>query len=137
MANYQRGPGDIEWNNVVAEVFARDVNRCRAQRVFRVAEWQEFKMHAPRTLIATLDPAHVIPASKAGHMVYDVDNVVVMNRWSHDNLDHNRSPVNGKNLTKEEVHQWWARIVGVEKYKELLMRASRGPAMEEKDADNE
>lgn len=124
MSNYRRGPNDQRWKDVVEQVRARDGNKCRLMRILKVSEFAQLKSNAPRALLSTLDPAHVVQASKKPSMVYDEDNVVMLNRYSHQNLDHNRCPVTGRRLTRNQTHQWWARIVGVQKYKELLTRVS-------------
>lgn len=131
MSNYRRGPNDKEWKNVVAQVRNRDGGKCRLMVVLKTWEFAELKKNAPRGLLHTIDPAHVISASAAPSLVYDVDNVVMLNRYSHQNLDYNRCPVTGRALTKNQVHQWWARIVGVQRYKDLLTRVKHPPTSKE------
>lgn len=120
--NYRRGPGDAKWKEVRNKVRDRD-KFCRLMRKLKISETYELKNNASRKELSILDPAHVIPASAAPHMIYDEDNIVLLNRYSHEQLDYNRNPVNGKSITKDEVSLWWAKIVGLDKYQELLQRA--------------
>jgi hypothetical protein len=59
------------------------------------------------------------------HMVYLDENIVMLNRFSHDCLDNCRSPVTGKPITRQERDGWWQRIVGTEPYQHLLVVATR------------
>lgn len=122
--SHRRDSQDKEWQAVKQFVYDRDKGTDRIVPVLRIQEAHDLRRNAGH-LLQILDPAHVVPVSKASSMCYDEDNVILLNRYSHDNLDHNRCPVTGRRLTRNQVHQWWARIVGVQKYKELLDRARR------------
>ena len=61
--------------------------------------------------IKTIDPAHVIPVSRNYSMCYDEDNIISLNRYSHENLDSYRDPITGRSITREEVNKWWVRLL--------------------------
>ena len=44
-------------------------------------------------------------------MCYDEDNIISLNRYSHENLDSYRDPITGKSITREEVNKWWVRLL--------------------------
>ena len=121
--SHRRSSSDTRWQQTKATVEERD-RSDRILKVLTVSEMYELRRNA-KQLLQVLDPAHVIPVSKAGWMCYDEDNVILLNRFSHENLDLNRCPITGRNITQNRVHRWWARIVGINKYKELLTRAHR------------
>lgn len=122
----KRSSQDKEWKSLVTYIRQRD-KFCRLMKVLTVGEMSLLKKNAPKPLLNTFDPAHVIAASKRGDMVYDPSNIVLLNRYSHEQLDYNRCPLTGRRLTQNQVHQWWARIVGPQNYKELLNKATRTP----------
>ncbi|MCA1800087.1 MAG: hypothetical protein LC650_02190 [Actinobacteria bacterium] len=125
-SDYKRGPNDKKWKGLVQEVRERD-RVCRLMRILKVHEMHQLLANAPKPLLNTFDPAHVIAVSSKPAMRYDKDNVVLLNRFSHDNLDHNRCPLTGKSIPRTHVHQWWSRIVGLDKYKELIGRMDNHP----------
>ena len=120
----KRGEDDQMWKSLVQYIRNRD-KVCRLFRVLTIGEMAQLKKLAPRQQLNTFDPAHVIPASVNGTMVYEPKNIVLLNRYSHENLDLNRDPITGKRLTQNQKHQWWSRIVGTQRYKELLSQANR------------
>lgn len=128
--DYKRGPNDEKWKELVSNVRERD-RMCRLMRILKVSEMYTLKYHAPGHVAQILDPAHVVQVSAKPSMRYDEDNVVLLNRFSHENLDNNRCPITGKPIPRIHVHQWWSRIVGMKKYRELLERANKPSDMEE------
>lgn len=67
-----------------------------------------------------LDPAHVLGAGPFPHLMYVECNVVLLNRYSHDNLDYFKDPITGKSIDKETHEKWWRRIVGDKVYNSLI-----------------
>lgn len=102
----------------------RDRGYCQAISVFDYAEYARFREKA-NVLEIKLDAAHVFGKNAFPHMRYLEDNVVMLNRLSHNWLDAGKSPVDGKPITKEEKAAWWKRIIGAERY-EALKEISRG-----------
>lgn len=128
MANraYARSSKDERWKEVVRKVRARDHNRCQLLGKLTVSEMHELQraLSSPRQL-HPIDPAHIIAVSASRELMYEEDNVILLNRFSHENLDYRRNPINGSMLTETQYHRWWARIIGGRKYKQLLERAKR------------
>ena len=52
-------------------------------------------------------------------MCYLDDNVILLNRKSHDWIDSGLSPITGKNISKEELEYFWIRIIGQDLYNKL------------------
>lgn len=121
----RRDSDDQKWKALKALVKKRDKNRCRLIRILSIQEVAILKKRAGSQL-DKLDSAHVFPVSVYPHMCYIIDNVVLMNRFSHENLDNCRSPVTGEVLSREEVSDWWRRIVGDDVYKRLLDISKKG-----------
>jgi hypothetical protein len=121
--NYLRGPNDKKWKEVVKKIQKRD-KECRLMKVLNIRERYILIKNAPKNLLQILDPAHVIPASACRDLLYEEDNIVLLNRFSHSSLDSHKSPLDGKKiLSEKEYHYWWERIIGKEKYKNLLEKA--------------
>lgn len=55
-------------------------------------------------------------------MVYDFDNVYSIFRYLHSCLDNSINPFTQEQCSKEEIEQYWIRIIGKEKYFELQER---------------
>lgn len=105
----KRSSSDKKWQEVKDRVFTRD----QSDRIIKILTPQEvliLKKNAGRFL-NILDPAHYLAVSKRPDLCYKSYNIVVLNRYSHDNLDHFRDPVTGVTITEEEVQKWWVRIL--------------------------
>jgi len=101
--------------------------RCQVVQIFNDSEFKEYS-HSVGLFywwgLSALDCAHVFGKGAFPHMRYVMDNVVMLNRVSHNWLDTGKSPVNGKQISNEEKINWWKRIIGEERYK-LLEKMSR------------
>lgn len=115
---------DLEWEKVRAEVYVRDNGRCRLIECLDFDEFQELKQNSGG-LHKGVDPAHVLRRSEAPSLIYNKDNVALLNRFSHSCLDQFRNPINGKPIKKEEYVYWWKRIIGEDLYKKLLDKAKK------------
>jgi len=103
--------------------FERDHGYCQAMALFNGTEYAKFT-ELSNGLEAKLDAAHVFGKGAFPHMRYVPENVVMVNRVSHNWLDTCRSPVDGKQISVEEKNKWWKRIVGADRY-EFLETISR------------
>ena len=121
---FQEKADDSEWREVANKVHKRDNEECQLLKVLTPEEKKELLSNAGG-FIHTLDPAHVFRKSSYPHMKYDVGNIYLLNRYSHSNLDNQKSPINGKSITPMEAVIWWIRIVGNTKYAELLEKAKK------------
>ncbi len=118
----RRGPEDDEWQELKVRVKDRDRNQDRLIRILTVREVALLKRSAPPFLLIQLDPAHIYPVSTHPKLVYDDDNVVLLNRWSHTNLDCMKCPLTGKPISCEERQKWWERIAAPEQWERLLLK---------------
>jgi hypothetical protein len=116
----RRDKNDLQWQKLKEEVRTRDKGD-RILRVLTVKEALLLQRKAPRVQLEKLDAAHIFPVSIYPDLVYDKNNVVLINRYSHENLDNLRHPVTGDVITYEERQGWWARLAG-KQWQKLLNR---------------
>ena len=114
----RRDSKDIEWINLKKLLILRDNGQCRFLRVCSPREYMVLKENAGLR-INTLDPAHIIACGMWTEGTYLLDNVVLLNRYSHDMLDSCRSPVTGDLISYEERENFWMRIIGTTNYNKL------------------
>ena len=119
----RRDSSDPKWLELKEIVKKRDKGQC--QLLSKLSP-QEFllltKQAGSRANI--LDPAHCFGAGSFPHLVYDKDNVVLLNRYSHDMLDYFKNPISGKPIDREEHTRWWKRIIGEQRYENLLIKST-------------
>ncbi len=106
----RRDQNDRAWGEVKIAVKKRDGELCRLVRILSVGDMHELRKRAGSRL-NVLDPAHYIPVSASAEHMYDVDNIVRLNRYSHEMLDGFRDPITGKSISKNEVQRWWYKII--------------------------
>lgn len=106
----RRDSNDIEWKNVKDKVYKRDNNICRLCRILSLQEMLILKKNAG-SFLNKLDPAHYIAVSQDSSIMYDENNICLVNHYSHSNLDSSRNPITGEFISNEEVHDWWIRIL--------------------------
>ena len=71
------------------------------------------------------DRAHIIAKGSNRKMMWDKDNIIPLNHWSHMALDNFKDPITGSSISKEERDHWWRFLVGVDKFEELSNRAKK------------
>ena len=120
----RRSSRDADWQRVKAEVRERDDNKCRLIRCLTMAEYLILKKNAGR-LLNIIDPAHYLSVSSRPDLCYDADNICCVNRYSHENLDDFKSPIDGHPIDKDEVDNWWMRILSTN-YKQLNSLRNKG-----------
>ena len=115
----RRSSQDKRWQEVKQKVRERD----KSDRMLRIVTPLEYVVLKKKAgpLINILDPAHYKAVSELPSECYTVSNICLLNRWSHENLDNFRDPVDGHPISKEEVQKWWERIIKSNKdqYQEL------------------
>lgn len=104
-------PDDERWQAVREAVWERDEGECSLMKVLSPVELTLIKKHAPYNLLKTLDPAHCLAKSKYPKLYYKVENIYLLNRYSHSNLDEYRDPIFGLPIKKDEVDYWWNKIL--------------------------
>ncbi|HRS26402.1 MAG TPA: hypothetical protein P5140_07685 [Methanofastidiosum sp.] len=62
-----------------------------------------------------LDVAHFLPVSERPDLCYDINNVCLLNRYSHEMLDSFRDPITGAHISRDETFEWWIRILSANK----------------------
>lgn len=107
---------DEKWVDLKEEIKLRDNNQCRLMKVLSVEESNQLFDLAPSFLLNELESAHCISRAKSKNLYYEKRNVYLINKYSHRNLDSFRCPITSKNISKEEVVNWWVRIIGKEEY---------------------
>lgn len=118
---------DEEWINLKSKL-PQECALIKALRIAnRIAEIHEIYENG-KFLVKHLDGAHVISRQKAPFMKYDIDNVVMLNRYSHSMLDFLKSPIDGTPITKEEQDEWWKFILGEERWIRLNEKFRVGEA---------
>lgn len=107
----RRDKNDKQWAKVKSELTKRDGEVCRLVRILSVSDMAMLKRNAGVRL-KTLDPAHIFPVSLNTSIMYDVENLVKLNRYSHEMLDGMKHPITGNSITRDEVYKWWKKIAG-------------------------
>lgn len=117
----RRDSNDKEWQRVKEEVKKRDKEIDRMIKVCSPVEYILYKKNAGN-LINIIDPAHVIPVSEDFKGLYKSCNICSISRWAHSNLDSFKSPITGQPISKEEINNWWLRILYSDKnqFKEFI-----------------
>lgn len=108
----RRDSSDIQWQHVKEEVRLRDRGADRLLKVITLKEGLLLQKKAPRALLLKLDAAHIFPVSIYPDIMYNKDNIITLNRYSHENLDNMRHPITGEPITYEERQSWWEKIAG-------------------------
>ena len=93
----------------------RDNYTCRLMRLLSNEE-RMYIHYSSFGIDKKLDVAHVISRAQSPTLKYDIENMVLLNRYSHTNLDRYRDPVLGVPISQETVEKWWCFIVGEEIY---------------------
>ena len=105
---------DEKWEAVREKVYTRDKHECQ---LIRILTYEEYKILLVNScgLHKVIDPAHSIwtRRSKSPKHKYLVEGIFTLNRASHSWLDN-------KSITKEEVEEWWKRIIGPDRMKLLI-----------------
>ena len=116
----RRDPDDLEWKKVKEEVKKRDKGIDRMVKIVTPIEMVKLRRNAG-SFLYIIDPAHYLAVSEAPEHIYEKNNIVSLNRFSHSNLDNFRDPIDGHPISKEEVHNWWIRLLKAdpEQYKYL------------------
>ena len=102
---------DLKWNEIRAIVFARDNYKCRLISLLSKSELEEL-IHNAQYLINIVDPAHILRRSVFPQLKYESNNIILLNRYSHSQLDQFKNPITGKYMNKELTLFYWKKIIG-------------------------
>lgn len=116
----RRDSNDAEWKKTKRIVSKRDKGVCRLMMVVSAGEGLLLKRNS-QGMLSVLDPAHYLPVSMRPDLCYDPDNIVLLNRYSHNMLDYSRNPITGEFINSSETKAWWKRILqgNTKQYKAL------------------
>lgn len=116
----RRDSNDAEWKKTKRIVSKRDKGVCRLMMVVSAGEGLLLKRNS-QGMLSVLDPAHYLPVSIRPDLCYDPDNIVLLNRYSHNMLDYSRSPITGEFIDSSETKAWWKKILqgNTKQYKAL------------------
>ena len=116
----RRDSKDQAWKNVKARVAERD-KVCRLSRILTIPEFIALRKNAG-SYLNQLDAAHYRAVSEMPELVYDQNNIVLLNHYSHSLLDDYKDPITGKPIDEQTHNKWWDRILrgNQEQYKYLL-----------------
>mgnify|MGYP007057168830 CR=1 FL=1 len=120
----RRDHKDAEWKKVKKIVRERDLETCRLIKIISMKQALLLKRNGTGVL-QKLDPAHILPVSTHPDLCYEPNNIVLLNRYSHNMLDFGRDPITGEPINHEETLSWWETIAGPEQW-EFLQRKIQG-----------
>lgn len=78
-------------------------------------------------LLYSLDRAHVFGKNAFSWMRFNVENIVWLNRFSHNCLDNGQNPITGQKIRGDDVRAWWELIIGEDRYARLWEISKRRP----------
>ena len=111
---------DVSEDSKLSAFARKRDNGCRLLKVLTEEELAEWQVNN-NGIGLILDAAHVFGKNAFPWMRFDENNVVTINRFSHNCLDMSKSPINGKSITDAQRVAWWQRIAGSD-WKYLEMR---------------
>jgi len=111
---------DEEWERVKSEVWMRD-KTCRLWKILNEEEKNWLRENDPNVLYFNkiIGVAHVISRNRSTNLYYESNNLYLLGWGFHFRLDNFRNPLTNEEITKEEIKQWWIRIIGKELYEWL------------------
>lgn len=119
----RRDKDDKKWKALKEFVSTRDRRRCQFAKNLIMKDFLLLQKYAPSVLLNRIDHAHVFPVGLYPHMCYIESNVVLLNRWTHHNLDSCRHPITGEDIKREERDSFWKEIIGESRYERLLEKS--------------
>jgi len=111
---------DEKWENVSTLIWKRDNFECRFIKILNEEEKQSFDKLVSNYQRENLEVAHCISRAKSKKLYYELNNLYLINYFSHRSLDEFRSPLTGEAITTKEVVYWWKRIINNDNLYEWL-----------------
>ena len=125
----RRSSNDPQWSQTKMLVDKRDHKLCRLMRCITVVESKLLKVGSPKTI----DRCHIFKASVFIDHIYNIKNIVSLQRYIHHRMDNYENPLDGTPIDLNETWYWWYRIymTNTEKYDkdidyELILRKEIG-----------
>ena len=91
-------------------VLKRDGHRCQLCKSLKTEEMHTLMDNAG-ILWKVIDVAHIKSRGSTPEKKWDLENVVLLNRYSHSMLDQGKHPLRGTPISPAEKAEWWKRIV--------------------------
>jgi len=84
--------------------------RCQLMQTLSTDEIHMLRDNAGG-FMSVIDVAHIQSRGSTPEKKWDLDNVVLLNRYSHSMLDQGKHPLKGTPISPAEKAEWWKRIV--------------------------
>jgi hypothetical protein len=101
---------DYRWEELKEALKLRDIS-CLFTKIATFEELRILEQNENWWLSRFIDGAHLIPRSMASRIIYDIDNVILLNRHSHTRLDNFLDLVTGEFIGLEGKKRWIERIM--------------------------
>ncbi len=111
-------------------VLKRDGNRCQLCKSLNTEEMRTLMSNAG-ILWKVLDVAHIKSRGSSPDKKWDLNNVVLLNRYSHSMLDQGKHPLRGTSISPAEKAEWWKRIIDASVLAEKKEVSMNGQSVEE------
>jgi len=101
---------DYEWESLKETIKLRDMS-CLFVKIATVQELSILEKKEGWWLQKFIDGAHLISRAEAPSQIYNVNNVILLNRYIHSCLDQFINPLTGESMGIEGKAQWITRIM--------------------------
>jgi len=101
---------DWEWESLKEIIKLRDIS-CLFIKIATVQELSTLEKKEGWWLQKFTDGAHLISRAEAPSQIYNVNNVILLNRYIHSCLDQFINPLTGESMGIEGKAQWITRIM--------------------------
>jgi hypothetical protein len=114
------GHDEARWKSTKRDVERRDKGIDRLLCIATPQEVFLLRKNAPMPLLKTLDPCHIFPKGAHPDIKYIPENIITLNRYSHNNLDNMKCPITGTSIDYETRQAWWKRLAGKNQWDSLI-----------------
>ena len=97
---------DPLWEDCKRRVDLRDKRQCRLIRCLSASEFHQIKSGTP----TRIDRCHIFSRSSFPELIYNINNIISLQRFIHQRMDNYQSPITGDLISVEEHFYWWWRI---------------------------
>jgi hypothetical protein len=109
---------DLQWEKVRRIVMTNDPNCSLFWKSLNFKEYYLMKQKGIENDV--IDCAHLFGKGSHPHMKYLVENIILLPRSIHTLIDQNIHPITLEFLNQEERNDWWIKIIGIERWNQLL-----------------
>jgi hypothetical protein len=97
---------DPKWDKACRLVDKRDNRRCQFDKCISLKEAHLLVNGSPKIL----DRAHILARSSYPNLKYNPNNIITLQRFIHNRMDHFQSPLTGEPVDLNLHYYWWYRI---------------------------